>query len=97
MNITWIVLGALFLIPSILFRIFPLFMMTFGEKHRYKDATPTDTALGIAEVVSLLGIIVGILLLVYGIFEAQILALLRIPHSDTSGFSAPEIIFSFLH
>ena len=96
MNITCIVLGILFLIPSVLFRIFPLFMMTLGEKWRSKDATPTEPALGIAEVVSLLGIIAGILLTVYGIFEVQILAFLGVSQPGAPDLSAPEIIVGFL-
>lgn len=73
MNVVLIVLGILFIIPCVLFFIFPTFVLTFGSKWQYKDAEPSESAYAVGRIVSIVGLLIGLCLLLYGIFEAQIL------------------------
>ena len=72
MNRNFIVIGALFLIPSVLFFVFPRFFLTFGSKWKYKDATPTEASKTVGYIVASVGIAVGLLLILGGIFYDDI-------------------------
>lgn len=67
MNFEAIVYGILFIVPCVLFFISPTDFLKFGNKWRYKNAEPTDTAIIIGRIVSVVGIIIGIILIAAGI------------------------------
>ena len=72
MKTEFIIIGILFIVPSVLYFFFPDFFLTFGSRWKYKDATPSDAARMVGTIVAVLGIIAGILLVLYGFFYVQI-------------------------
>ncbi len=72
MNTDFIILGILFIIPCVLYFIFPDFFLTFGSKWRYKDATPSDGARFVGSICAVIGIVLGAGMIVYGIFREDI-------------------------
>ena len=72
MNFDFIIFGILCIVPSVLHLIFPEFILTFGKKWKYEDATPTDNALVMSKIISIIVLIIGICLFVYGLFEVPI-------------------------
>ena len=72
MNIEIIIYGIFFIVPSVLFLIFPIPFLKLGSKLKYKDAEPSDTAIIIGRVASIFGIIIGLALIVLGIVWGSI-------------------------
>ena len=68
MNITVMIVGVLFLVPGLIGLFFPNFMLMFGHKWRFRDATPTDNAVSVAQIVGILAVSVGVLIIFAGLF-----------------------------
>lgn len=72
MNSEIIFCGILFIIPSILFLIFPIAFLQLGSKWKYKDTEPSDAAIIVGRIASGIGILIGIALIVIGVYWYKI-------------------------
>lgn len=59
--------GILFIIPSVLFLIFPVAFLRFGSKWKYKDNEPSDIAIVVGRIASILGILFGVTIILLGV------------------------------
>lgn len=62
-----ILYGVFFVVPSILFLLFPVKFLKFGNKWKYKNAEPSTFSIIIGRIASGIGILIGITLIVIGL------------------------------
>lgn len=67
MDFNLIIYGILCIIPSILGLAVPKIIIKLGRSWQYKDLEPTEEAIAITKVISVVAIFVGIVLIVMGI------------------------------
>lgn len=66
MNGEIILLGILCILPGIIGLIFPAAFIKFGDKWKYKDCEPSDTAIIVARIASVFCILIGVVFSVLG-------------------------------
>lgn len=62
-----ILYGVFFILASVLFLLFPVNFLKFGNKWRYKNAEPSAISIIIGRIASGIGILIGIALIVMGL------------------------------
>lgn len=63
-----ILYGVLFIIPGVLFLLFPKAFLKYAGKLKYKEAEPPDSLIIAGKTASVIGILTGIALIAFGFF-----------------------------
>ncbi len=63
-----ILYGVLFIIPGVLFLLFPAAFLKYAGKLKYKEAEPPDSLVTAGRIASVIGILTGIALIAFGLW-----------------------------